>query len=210
MTQIEWVIFDLGAVLIDWNPRYAYGRATKDLEKIEYFIRHVATSEWNSQMDAGIPFQRAIDRRVQEFPDWGEWLQKWRDDWPTMLHAPIDDSVSIFKDVVARRRDGHLKGVIALSNWEAGTFKIAQARFPFLKDFDARLISGEERLIKPNPDFFRLLETRHGVNPKRAIFIDDLAKNTQVAEDLGYQVHVFESASKLRTDLEGRAVLVRS
>lgn len=211
MSQLDWVIFDLGAVLIDWNPRYVYRRETKGQvdgeEKIERFLKEIATGEWNSQMDAGIPFQTAIDQRIGDFPEWQGWLQMWRDEWPTMLKDILSESVAIFHDVVAERRAGRLKGVLALSNWEAGTFKIAQARFPFLRDFDARLISGEERLIKPNPEFFKLLESRHGVNPKRAIFIDDVPKNTQVAESLGYHTHLFEDAGKLRTDLKTRGVL---
>lgn len=215
MGQIDWVVFDLGAVLIDWNPRYVYRRFVADQPdggetKIAKFLAEVATGEWNSQMDAGTLFQGAIDRRVAEFPEWKTWLQMWRDEWPTMMKGAMDDSVAIFREVVARRRSGAVKGVLALSNWEANTFKIAQARFPFLQDFDVRLISGEEKLIKPDPAFFRLLETRHGVDPKRAIFIDDLPKNTRVAESLGYHVHVFETALKLRQDLEDREVLVRS
>lgn len=213
--EIDWVIFDLGAVLIDWNPRYAFRRmqtelgvAPTDVEaKIETFIREVATSEWNAQMDAGISFQTAIDRRSIDFPEWKKWLQMWRDEWPSMMREAMADSVAVFKDVVRQRGAGKLRGVIALSNWEAGTFKIAKARFPFLAEFDARLISGEERLIKPDPKFFKLLESRHAVVPARAIFVDDLTKNTQVAKDLGYQVHVFENASRLRADLQARNIL---
>ena len=213
--EIDWVIFDLGAVLIDWNPRYAFrkmqlelGAAPTDVEaKIDTFIREVATSEWNAQMDSGVSFQDAIDRRAREFPEWKKWLQMWRDEWPSMMREAMTDSVAIFKEVVRQREAGRLKGVLALSNWEAGTFKIAKARFPFLAEFDARLISGEERLIKPDPRFFRLLESRHGVTPGRAIFVDDLTKNTQVAEDLGYQIHLFENASQLRADFEARNIL---
>ncbi len=214
MGQIDWVVFDLGAVLIDWNPRYVYRRLVADMPdgeaRISKFLAEVATGEWNSQMDAGVLFQGAIDRRILEFPEWKTWLQMWRDEWPSMMKGAIDESVEIFHDVVARRQAGAVKGVLALSNWEANTFKIAQARFPFLQHFDVRLISGEEKLIKPDPAFFRLLEVRHGVDPRRAIFIDDLPKNTRVAESLGYHVHVFETALKLRADLEERGVLVRT
>jgi 2-haloacid dehalogenase len=127
-----------------------------------------------------------------------------------MMRAPIPGMVELFEEVVSLRRRGGLKGVFALSNWEANTFKIAKARFPFLAQFDGRLISGEEKLIKPNPEFFKLLESRYGVDPKRAIFIDDLTKNTQVAAKLGYQVHVFETASKLRVDFEMLKLLSRT
>lgn len=230
MARIEWVIFDLGAVLIDWNPRYVYGRETeippKDqarprppaggaypialAEKIDVFLRDVATGSWNAQMDAGILFQSAIDQRAVEFPLWRDWLQMWRDEWPTMMRAALPESVAVFRDVVARRRRGELRGVLALSNWEANTFKIARARFPFLEDFDARLISGEEKLIKPDPAFFRLLESRHGVVPENAIFVDDLPKNTEVARSLGYHVHLFENASKLRSDFTVRGILEKT
>ncbi len=156
-STLDWVIFDLGAVLIDWNPRYLYRRHSEDESRIEIFLREVATSEWNSQMDAGVLFQSAIDQRSQKYPEWKSWLQDWRDHWPTMLNGPIPESVEIFNEVIAAKRAGKLKAVLALSNWEANTFKIAQARFPFLEDFDGKLISGEERLIKPDPRFFQLL-----------------------------------------------------
>jgi 2-haloacid dehalogenase len=210
LAQIDWVIFDLGAVLIDWNPRYVYRRVESRDERIEKFLREVATGEWNSQMDAGTLFQTAIDQRASEFPDWREWLQMWRDEWPTMMRASVPGMIELFHEIVARRREGRLQGVIALSNWEANTFKIAQARFPFLGDFDAHLISGEEKLIKPDPAFFKLLESRYGVDPKRSIFIDDLAKNTQVAASLGFRVHLFENATKLRADLESQNLLPRT
>ena len=214
-SKIDWVIFDLGAVLIDWNPRYAFRRMHSELglaptvveEKLEVFLSTVATGSWNAQMDAGTLFQRAIDERVKEFPEWRAWLQMWRDEWPTMMRGLVSDAVDIFHEVVQRKNAGSVKGVFALSNWEANTFKIARARFPFLEQFDGRLISGEERLIKPDPAFYKVLETRYGVNPKRAIFIDDLLKNTQVAEGLGYQVHLFESAELLRADLRSREVI---
>ncbi|CAN5397469.1 HAD family phosphatase [soil metagenome] len=214
MSQIDWVIFDLGAVLIDWNPRYVYRRVESTLPAsdalIEEFLREVATGDWNSQMDAGTLFQSAIDQRAAEFPEWREWLQMWRDEWPTMMRSAIPDMVELFYEVLNVRRSGQLRGVLALSNWEANTFKIAKARFPFLSDFDARLISGEEKLIKPDPVFFKLLESRFGVDPKRAIFIDDLAKNIQVASSLGFQVHLFENAVKLRADLTARNILTRT
>lgn len=213
--KIEWVVFDLGAVLIDWSPRYAFQKMHQTLglaptvveERTNFFLREIATSAWNAQMDAGTPFQTAIDQRAAEFPEWKEWLQMWRDEWPTMMRDLVPDVLEVFNEVVRRRDDRHIKGIFALSNWEAGTFKIARARFPFLDKFDGRLISGEERLIKPDPNFFKLLESRFGVNPMSAIFIDDLAKNTQVAEGLGYQVHLFETAAALRVDLQSRGIL---
>lgn len=210
ISKIDWVIFDLGGVLIDWNPNYVYGRGSPDSIKVDYFLKKIATSEWNSQMDAGIPFQDAIDRRSLEFPEWSEWLQSWRDEWPTMLRDVLKDSVDVFEDVVAARRVGALQGVLALSNWAPDTFKIAEARFPFLGKFDARLISGDERLIKPNPAFFQLLVDRHGIVPERSIFIDDLIKNTDIAEKLGYNVHVFRDAKALRDDLVRWKVLKES
>ncbi|MDX9731200.1 MAG: HAD family phosphatase [Bdellovibrionales bacterium] len=209
----DWVVFDLGAVLIDWNPRYVYGRLTSDDSKIEHFLKEVATGEWNSQMDAGNLFQNAIDARALEFPEWRDWLQMWRDEWPTMMHGPILGTVEILKELAVARRQGRLKGILALSNWEANTFKIALARFPFLQEFDGRLISGEEKKIKPDPSFFALLESRYGVEPERAIFIDDLEKNTRVARDLGYRTHQFVASETgfqaLRDELAALGLLHR-
>ncbi len=211
LSDIDWVIFDLGGVLVDWNPRYVYRRADLGLgdqteARIDEFLREVATSDWNSQMDSGTPFQVAIQQRSKQYPAWANWLRMWQSEWPTMLRGPIDAAVDVFKDTVGARKNGRLKAVLALSNWEANTYKIAQARFPFLGLFDGRLISGEEKLIKPDPAFFKLLESRFGVEPGRSIFVDDLLKNTQVAASLGYNVHRFENAEKLRADFEARNI----
>lgn len=199
--KIEWVVFDLGGVLIDWSPLYVFGRGGLDPIKVDTFLREIATSEWNSQMDAGMAFQEAIDRRGAEFPEWKEWLQAWRDEWPTMLRGAMKGSVEVFEAVVDARNAGELKGVLALSNWAPDTFRIAEARFPFLTKLDGKLISGIERLIKPDPAFFKLLVERHHVVPENTIFIDDLVKNTAIAEKLGYHVHLFKDAKTLRDDL---------
>jgi 2-haloacid dehalogenase len=198
---LDWVVFDLGAVLIDWNRRYVYRRFTSDESLIELFLDRIATGEWNSRMDAGELFQSAIDERIRQFPDWKEWLQAWRDYWPTMLNGPILSSVQIFEEVVRQRQCGRLKGVLALSNWEANTFRIAQARFPFLAQFDAKLISGEERMIKPDPLFFKLLIERHQVQPEKCLFIDDVQRNIEAAAALGFLTHHFTSAQALRQHL---------
>ncbi len=204
--MIKAVVFDLGGVLVDWSPRYVYSRE-RDSHRLDRFLAEVATSDWNSQMDAGELFQTAIDARAAEFPEWREWLQKWRDEWPTMLRGPIEGTVALFEQVVEQRRLGHLAGVYALSNWEANTFKIARARFPFLELFDGRLISGEERMIKPDPRFFGLLQERFAVRPSETLFIDDLAKNIDRAEAIGFQTHHFTSPEDLRAVLIKRGVI---
>ncbi len=204
--MIKTVVFDLGGVLVDWSPRYVYSRE-RDSYRLDRFLAEVATGEWNSQMDAGELFQTAIDQRAAEFPEWREWLQKWRDEWPTMLRGPIDGTVSLFEQVVEQRRRGHLAGVYALSNWEANTFKIARARFPFLELFDGRLISGEERMIKPDPRFFHLLQKRFSIVPSETLFIDDVAKNIDAAEAIGFQTHHFTSPEALQAVLLKRGVI---
>lgn len=211
--MIRFVVFDLGGVLVDWNPRYVYGKETtwphsdSSLAPIDYFLNHVATGEWNSSMDAGVLFQQAIDQRKASFPQWAEYLQKWRDEWPTMVRGPIDGTVDIFSEVIRARKNGSLAGVYALSNWEANTFKIALARFPFLDWFDGRLISGEERMIKPDPRFFALLETRFGILPDQTLFIDDVLKNIEMAARLGFKTHHFSAPAALRDDLRRQGVI---
>lgn len=205
--RLDWIVFDLGAVLIDWNPRYLYRRLTSDDAKIETFLREIATSDWNSRLDAGAPFAATIAARAIEHPTWREWLEHWHLDWPSMLHGPIDETVRIFETVVSERKAGRLKGVFALSNWEANTFKIAKARFPFLDGFDGRLISGEEKLIKPDPRFFQLLSERYGVEPAHALFVDDVEKNIAAAAALGFQTHWFRNPDDLATDLAQRGLL---
>ena len=189
--SIDTVVLDLGGVLIDWSPRYAYGSIESKTRSLDTFLGTVATTEWNSTLDEGNSFDLAIEERIRLFPEWSDWLRNWKLEWPSMLRGPIQPTLQIVTDLLEARSAGRLKGLFALSNWAASTFCIAQARFPFLGEFDGVLISGQERVAKPDPKFFQLLQTRFGVVPESALFVDDVEKNIRSALTLGYQTYHF-------------------
>ena len=193
--MITTVVFDLGGVLIDWNPRYLYKKLFKDPVKMEAFLTNVVGHDWNATFDAGRPFEEGVRDLVKQHPEQAEMIAAYHTRWAEMLGDAIDGTVTILKELKPNYR------LLALSNWSAETFPFARKRFEFLKDFETILVSGEEKLIKPDPKFYQLLETRHQVNPKDAVFIDDVQKNIDAAKALGYNAILFKDPAQLRAEL---------
>ena len=197
------IVFDLGGVLVDWNPRYLYAPLFgADRDAMEDFLARVCAPEWNSEIDAGKPFEQAVSERQRAFPEHAELIALWRAGWPQMLRAAIGGSVDILAQL---RNRGHR--LIALSNWSAETFPIARSRFAFLDWFEDIVVSGEVGLIKPDPRIFALALARNRLDAARTLFIDDLPANVQTARALGMHGVLFEGPEPLRAELEQRGLL---
>lgn len=196
------VVFDLGGVLIDWDPRRAYRMMGGTEAEIDHFLEHVATSEWNHEFDAGRPFAEGIAERTERFPQHAEWLAAWWSRWPDMLAGAKDDTVDVLRDL--RERGGPL---YALTNWSAETFPIARDRYDFLDWFDGVVVSGEVEVAKPDPAIYELLVATHGVRPEDAVFVDDLEANVEAARALGFHGIHFQGAEPLREELERLGLL---
>ena len=190
------VVFDLGGVLIDWDPRYAYRQMGGTEAEIEHFLEHVATSDWNHQFDAGRPFAEGIAERKERFPEHAEWIEAWWDKWPDMLGGAIDGTVAILREL----KDAGTP-LYALTNWSAETFPIARERFEFLGWFDGIVVSGEVEKAKPNAAIFGHLSDDFGIDPAEAVFIDDSAPNVETARRLGFHGIDFSTPAALRADL---------
>lgn len=190
------VVFDLGGVLIDWDPRYAYRQMGGTEAEIEHFLEHVATSEWNHQFDAGRPFAEGIAERKERFPEHAAWIEAWWDRWPDMLGGAIDGTVALLREL----KDAGTP-LYALTNWSAETFPIARERFDFLGWFDGVVVSGEVRKAKPDADIFGHLVDDFGVVPAQAVFIDDSPANVETARRLGFHGIDFTTPAALRADL---------
>ncbi len=191
------VVFDLGGVLIDWDPRYAYRRLGGTDEQIEHFLEHVAVSEWNRQMDGGKPFAQAIAERKADFPEHADWLEAWWTEWPAMLGGPIEGTVQILRELKAAGTP-----LYALTNWSAETFPIAQERFDFLGWFRGIVVSGEVEKTKPDADIFAHLSDDFGIEPSDAVFTDDSLPNVEAARRLGFHGVHFTGPEALRRSLE--------
>jgi 2-haloacid dehalogenase len=197
------IIFDLGGVLIDWDPRYLYRPIFgADVAGMEDFLTRVCPPDWNRQMDAGVPFADAIAQRQREFPEHAELIALWKDGWPQMLRDAIPETVEVL--AALRARDLRL---VALTNWSAETFPIALERFAFLGWFEDIVVSGAERLAKPDPRIYQLALERNRLDPARTMFIDDVPANVEAARALGIDAVRFESASGLRSALTARGLL---
>lgn len=204
MPSINTIIFDLGNVLIEWNPERVFNDSYFDSEeKRQYFLTNICTMDWNEQQDAGRSIVEATQLLIQEFPDWEQPIRDYYGRWTEMLGGPIRGSVEIFR---ALKDSGSYK-LYALTNWQAGLFDIALVRYNFLHWFDGRVVSGEERMRKPAPEFYQRLLDRYAVDPSKALFIDDNLRNIKAAEALGITSILFTSPQQLREELEDLNIL---
>ncbi len=194
---VEAVIFDLGGVLIDWNPRYLYRRLLgDDTEAMETFLGEVCTPEWNARQDAGRPWAEAVAELSAQHPEARDLITAYDECWEEMLGGPIEGTVEVLREL---RATGI--ALYALSNWSAAKYAIARPRYPFLGWFRDVVISGEVGVIKPDPWIFRLLLARNGLDPARTAYVDDSDPNVLVAEGLGMIAIRFRSPGALRSDL---------
>ena len=193
---IDAVVFDLGAVLIDWDPRYLYRSMLADGPAIEAFLAEVGFDEWNLALDAGGDWDEAVALLSERHPERRELIEAFRDRWEETLGSEIRPVVDILEELRAR-------GVrtYALSNWSRRTFDIAAPRFPFLARFDGVVISGDVGATKPDERIYRALLDRFGLRPASTVFIDDRPENVEAAELFGIAGVVFRDAGDLRNDL---------
>ncbi len=197
--SIDTVIFDLGGVLLDWNPLYVYDdNYFKSQEERDYFFSKVCTSEWNEEQDAGRPISDATQLLVKQFPDWEQPIRDYYGRWTEMLRGSIPETVEIFRQL---KQTGKYR-LYALTNWQAELFQIALVRYNFLYWFDGRVVSGVEKTRKPFPEFYRLLLNRYNVDAGKAIFIDDNLRNTEGAEAVGIKSIHFSSPEQLKASLQ--------
>lgn len=193
------VVFDLGGVCIDWNPRYLYRTLFDgDDAAMERFLAEVCSPDWNAQLDAGRPWAEAVDTLSRQYPESRSYIEAFHERWSEMLGGAIPGTVEILEAL----RDAGIP-LFALSNWSAETFPIARPRYPFLEWFDGIVISGVEGIRKPDPRIYRLLLDRHGLRPETTVFVDDVAENVVAAEAIGMVGLLFRDGDGLRRDLAG-------
>jgi len=194
MTKI--LVFDLGGVLIDWNPRYLYRKLIDDEDDIDFFLSEVCNSKWNLKQDAGRTLAEATAERIALFPEKKSLIEAFYDRWEEMLGGEIGESVKILREL---KNKG--ESIYALTNWSGETFPIAEERFDFLQWFDGTLVSGVEKMVKPDPAIFHLLLKRYELRAQDCLFIDDSIINIDAASEMGFETHHFKSPAGLRQNL---------
>lgn len=184
--MIKNIIFDFGGVLMDWDPRYFFKTYFNDDEKMEWFLKNIAKDEWNAEQDRGRTLKEGTDLLIQQHPDWEKEIRAYYDNWTTMLNSDIPHNVEVLRQLAGKYL------LYGLTNWSAETFPYALENYDFFKLFEGKIVvSGTEKMIKPDREIFDVLISRYHLKPEESVFIDDNAKNIATAASLGFAtVHI--------------------
>lgn len=190
------IIFDLGGVLVDWNPRHLYRRMFAEEALMEKFLAEVCTQAWNEEQDAGRAYEDAIGILLIDYPEHEELIRAWINRWEEMLEGAIDGTVAILRQLKSQNYD-----LYALSNWSAETWHHGENKFEFLKWFREIIISGHYKVKKPDSRIFEIALGKIGKPAEECVFIDDSLPNVLAARQLGFRAIHFQSPEQLRADL---------
>ncbi len=201
--MIDTIIFDLGGVLVDWNPVYVYREIFEDEAQMEYFFKNICTSDWNETQDAGRPLREGTELLVAQHPEWEQEIRAFYGRWQEMLGGPVEGTV----ETLEKLKNLNRHRLFALTNWSAETFPIALELYDFLHWFEGIVVSGVEKTRKPFPEFYRILFERYDIAPRRALFIDDNERNIIAAKELGLHCLHFKSPGQLNLYLKSIGIL---
>jgi 2-haloacid dehalogenase len=200
---VDAVVFDLGGVLLDWDPRHLYRKLIDDPDRLADFLDRICTGQWHMAHDLGVPTLESCQELAREHPQHADLIMAWAERGEEMIAGQIDGTVEVLADL---RRAG--VPCFALSNMEAETFPLRRDRFAFMRDFDGWVISGLEGVAKPDPAIFELLLSRHGLDPARTAFIDDNPGNVAAARQLGVTAIRFADPGQVRGELRALGLQV--
>jgi 2-haloacid dehalogenase len=198
MHPIQTVVFDLGGVLLDWNPDYVYQSVFPDVEKRIWFYKNICSPEWNEEQDGGRSLAEGTELLVKKFPDQEAHIRMYYDCWEEMLGGPIEGTVKILHHLKFNTK----KKLYALTNWSSETFPVALEKYEFLHWFDGRVVSGEEKTRKPFKEIYQRLIDRFRIIPAEAIYVDDNLRNLIPAKELGFTTIHFNNPRQFRSELE--------
>ena len=202
--DIKNIIFDLGGVLIDWNPDYVFLKVFKDDKiKLKEFYEKVCTFEWNENQDAGYPLDKATEERIKIFPEYEDQIRMYYGKWEEMIGGEIKEVVTILKNLV---KENNFR-VLALTNWSAETFPIALKKFDFLHLFEGIVVSGTEKTRKPFSDIYEIILNRYNLIATESIFIDDNIRNIKAANKFGIKTIHFKNPLQLKSDLKINGII---
>lgn len=203
MSTIKNIIFDLGGVLIDWNPQYMYKKIFTDTDQCKWFLENICTNDWNEQQDGGRLIKDANKELIEKYPEHKENIEAYYSRWEEMLSGPIEGTVNIFKEL----KDNKSFNIYALTNWSAETFPRALELYEFLHWFDGRLVSGEENTRKPFKEIYDLILSRFNLTASETVFIDDNLRNIKAAEEVGIKSIHFINPDQLKKELVSLNIL---
>ncbi len=200
--KIRAVIFDFGGVLVDWSPHNLYRHFIKQPHEIDRFLSEINFAEWNAQQDKGRPFAQAVAELSSEFPQHARLISAFHEHWEDSIVGSIDGTVVILRKL---KQLGY--PLYGLSNWSAETFPLVREKHTYFDLFDDIIISGEVKLIKPDPQIFRFMLDKFKLEAQACLFIDDSMANIKTANELGFATIHFQSPAQLEIELSARGVL---
>ena len=202
--NIENIIFDLGGVLVDWNPEYLYSKIfDQDQKKMDWFLQNICTNEWNMEQDAGRSFKEGTEILLNKYPQYETWIRAYFDRWEEMLKGEIKGTALILNKLNVLNE----KKLYALTNWSAETFPLARARFSLLKIFKGIVVSGVENTRKPFPKIYEILLNRYQLKADKCLFIDDNQDNIDAALRMGMVTIHFRDSNQLNKELVQLGIL---
>ncbi|HEY1192657.1 HAD family phosphatase [Flavobacterium sp.] len=192
--MVKAIIFDFGGVLIDWNPSYLYRKVLSE-EEMNWFLTNICNEEWNREQDRGRKFSDGIAELKEKHANYASYIEMYYNRWDEMLNGEVSGTAKILGELKKSYK------IYGLTNWSAETFPIAFSKFAFFQLFDGIVVSGQEKLIKPEEDIFRLLLSRFDLKAEECIFIDDSRENAAAAGRLGFVSIHFKDSQQLKEDL---------
>lgn len=198
MSEINTVVFDVGGVLLGWDPRNVYRGLIADEAEMEAFLSTVTTMEWNAEQDRGRTIAEGVRLLTETHPQHAALIAAYYDEHLVALSGEVDGSIDLLRDL-------HIGGVrlLALTNYSAETFPLARSAYDFFELFEGIVVSGEEKVSKPDPEIYQRLLDRYAVDPARAVYVDDNQPNVDAALEIGFAAAVrFTTAAALRAELE--------
>lgn len=201
-TQFPAIIFDFGGVLMDWNVRYLFDKLLADRAETERVLAEIGFNEWNLEMDRGRSFAESVDELSGKFPQYADLIRAFDERWEETQRGPLPDTVEILQALAGR---GY--ALYGLTNWSAEKYALTSRKYPLFDLFDDVVVSGEVKLVKPDPRIYALLLEKIGRPAAECLFIDDSAANVEAARQLGFQAIHFKSAEQLSRELSGRNLL---
>ncbi len=189
------IVFDFGGVLVDWNPRYLYEKIFTDESELNYFLNEVLPPDWNDRFDMGGSFKENIDELSLKYPEYKYAIQMYKDRWPETIKGEISANTALLEPLNKKYP------LYGLTNWSAETFPLAYAKYSFFSIFKGIVVSGEEKVIKPNPDIYKILLSRYNIKPESAIFIDDNINNIKMANKLNINTIHYKNTVNVKDEL---------
>ncbi len=194
--MIRNIIFDFGAVLVDWNPHYVYDLYFGDPEKATWFIENICTAAWNKELDGGKPFSQGVAELSAQYPEWAPEIELYHRNWKKMMGGAIPGMYDLVADL---KQAGY--GIYGLTNWASETFYTIVNDYPVFSLLDGMVVSGDVRLLKPDAAIFNCLLDKYGLKAEESVFIDDNAENVDGAIAAGLSAIRFTGAAALREEL---------